>query len=34
MGVDIAADGSDLALDFEGARHDGHELLQLKGCLF
>jgi hypothetical protein len=28
MGVDVAADGGDLALDFEGARQNGHERLR------
>ena len=28
MGVDVAADGGDLTVDFKTARHNGHRLLQ------
>ena len=31
MGMDVAADGGDLALDLEGTRQDGHELLRFEG---
>ena len=31
MGVDVAADGSDLALDFKRTRQNRHQVLRLRG---
>ena len=33
MGMDVAADGGDLALDLEGTRQDGHELLRVEAIM-